>query len=438
MQRFLIAIGVVVVVAAAILGFLLYGGEEPAAPVAKQEAPAAEPATATSETATSDTATSDTTASETPAASSQAAAPPAPPLGAEESGTAELSTGESGDQQAATEETFKAAPNLPVVQIKPREPLQSAEAVPAAPQSEPAAAAQKEDEQKEAPTFDVVRVEKSGETVIAGRAEPDSEVNVKTQTGETIGKARADRSGTWAIVTETPLTPGSHEIGIESQNAEGETQLSKDVVVVMVPEPTAATGSASEAPASGGTVSAAAEQPQVLAVLTPREGSGGSKVVQEPESEDGIAAGDLVLDSVDYDEEGRVTVGGRGTPGSRMLIYLDNRLVGDTVAGPGSRWSHSPERLVAEGLHSLRVDQVDRDGTVLARVETPFSREAVRVAEATEDFVIVQPGNSLWRIARRSYGHGIRYTVIYQANQDQIRDPDLIYPGQVFEIPKTN
>jgi nucleoid-associated protein YgaU len=51
------------------------------------------------------------------------------------------------------------------------------------------------------------------------------------------------------------------------------------------------------------------------------------------------------------------------------------------------------------------------------------------------DYVIVQPGNSLWRIARRVLGEGMSYVHIYEANQAQIRDPDLIYPGQVFEIP---
>jgi nucleoid-associated protein YgaU len=51
------------------------------------------------------------------------------------------------------------------------------------------------------------------------------------------------------------------------------------------------------------------------------------------------------------------------------------------------------------------------------------------------DYVIVQPGNSLWRIARRVLGEGMQYVHIYEANQAQIRDPDLIYPGQVFEVP---
>jgi nucleoid-associated protein YgaU len=49
--------------------------------------------------------------------------------------------------------------------------------------------------------------------------------------------------------------------------------------------------------------------------------------------------------------------------------------------------------------------------------------------------VIVQPGNSLWRLARRTYGNGLMFTVIYEANKGQITDPNLIYPGQIFELP---
>jgi len=49
--------------------------------------------------------------------------------------------------------------------------------------------------------------------------------------------------------------------------------------------------------------------------------------------------------------------------------------------------------------------------------------------------VVVQPGQNLWRLARSAYGTGVRYTVIYLANRDQIRDPRLIYPGQAFAVP---
>ncbi|WP_340118658.1 Ig-like domain-containing protein [Pelagibius sp. 7325] len=354
-----------------------------------------------------------------PAADSTSPAPPAPPA-----------AGDSG-----------ADSGRPVIQVMPRKAEPNATPDNTAAASDPAGAPQ-----DEAPSFDVVRIEKTGETVIAGRAAPDSEVTVSTEDGTAIGTARADASGSWAIVADKPLAPGSHEIGIAAQGVEGEARLSDEVVVVVVPEPAAAAPRSAlpqsalpetgQSPSQAAAADASAQpQQQVLAVLTPRDG-GASKVL--PQEEDGIAQGDLVLDSVDYDENGQAVIGGRAAPGSRMLLYLNNKLVGDTVAGPEGRWSHAPQEPVAEGLHALRVDQVDGGGSVTARVETPFSREAARVPVAGEEIVIVQPGNSLWRIARRTYGRGLQYSVIYQANREQIRDPDLIYPGQVFEIPKIN
>ena len=50
--------------------------------------------------------------------------------------------------------------------------------------------------------------------------------------------------------------------------------------------------------------------------------------------------------------------------------------------------------------------------------------------------VTVQPGFTLWQIATEQLGAGTRYVQVFEANKDQIRDPDLIYPGQVFAIPE--
>lgn len=383
MQRVLIAVGATVVVAAALLAYFLLGNDREEAPLFAGS----------------------------PAAESQAdATPPAPPSAA--AASKEPAPAEPAAPATAGTEAPAGTSTLPIVQVKPRSPT-----APATPE----AAAGSE----QAPSFDIVRVDKSGETVIAGRAAPDSEVTVTTQDGTAIGTARADRTGSWAIVPEKPLAPGSHELGIMAQDAQGSARLSDEVVVVVVPETSA--GSAAGAPAQ--------PEQQVLAVVTPRDG-GASKVL--PQGEEGIAHGELVLDSVDYDEAGRAVIGGRAAPGARVLLYLNNKLVGDSLADAQGRWRHAPEEPIAEGLHSLRVDQLDAGGQVIARVETPFSREAIRMAGADERIVIVQPGNSLWRIARRTYGRGIQYSVIYEANRDQIRDPDLIYPGQVFDLPEIN
>jgi nucleoid-associated protein YgaU len=182
-----------------------------------------------------------------------------------------------------------------------------------------------------------------------------------------------------------------------------------------------------------------------LAVLVPKENGGGAVVLQQPpaaapaatgEAGPGIASGALVLDTVDYDDKGQVIIGGRGTVGATIQVYLDNDLIGATTVDGAGRWQVTPMASVAPRLHTLRVDQIGADGRVVARVESPFLRAELVELPADQAF-IVQPGNSLWRIARRSYGEGLRYTVIYEANRGQIRNPDLIYPGQVFAIPQT-
>ncbi len=71
----------------------------------------------------------------------------------------------------------------------------------------------------------------------------------------------------------------------------------------------------------------------------------------------------------------------------------------------------------------------------MSRIAVPFQRDQISLAQLGGDRVVVQPGENLWRLARESYGTGVRYTVIYQANAAQIRNPRLIYPGQVLAMP---
>ena len=81
---------------------------------------------------------------------------------------------------------------------------------------------------------------------------------------------------------------------------------------------------------------------------------------------------------------------------------------------------------------------VNEFGDVLGRIETPLTRMRLEEVVLGSASVVVQPGNSLWRISRRFYGEGIMYTLIFKANQNQIDNPDLIFPGQIFEIPNSN
>ena len=278
------------------------------------------------------------------------------------------------------------------------------------------------------PTFDIVRVNPDGSTVIAGRAAPRSVVTL-TADGQKLGTVEADDRGEWVLVPGSRLPPGNHQIAIASQLGNAPPVESDDIVVVVVPQPQVATGGQS----SGGTQTALAQPQQPLAVVVPRTDQG-STVLQAPNPPQ---SGLLVLQSVDYDSDGRLVIGGQAPPGKEVRGYLDNQLLGVAQADSSGRWHIKPEGAVPPGLHSLRIDQVEQDGKVVARVESPFARAEPLTIAAGDQVVVVQPGNSLWLIATRTYGSGFRYTVIYQANKMHIKNPDLIYPGQVFKLPTT-
>ena len=153
---------------------------------------------------------------------------------------------------------------------------------------------------------------------------------------------------------------------------------------------------------------------------------------------------EIFLDTISYDEEGALTLAGRGVPSGVVRLYLNNAVIGETTTDALGAWSYDASA-IEPGVYTLRVDQLNADASkVLARMETPFKREArsklqeqLSAAEspARINVVTVQPGNTLWGISRERYGQGILYVQVFEANRDKIRDPDLIYPGQIFNLP---
>jgi hypothetical protein len=285
--------------------------------------------------------------------------------------------------------------------------------------SEPAAPADEPTEHIK-PTFDVVRVNPQGDTVIAGRAAPSAKVTIFDKDQE-VGTATADKRGEWVFVPEKPLAPGSRELGLESEEPSGHKEKSESLVILVVPERNM---DIAGQPATGTN--------QALALRVPREGAAPTQVLQKPAPD---AEMTIAIDAVDYDETGRVSASGRAPIDGTVRVYLDNRFVGQGKADGQGRWSVRAEGTVAPGMYTMRADLVDNGGKVLARASIPFSRAEPQVGMGTGNMIVVQPGNSLWRMARKSYGEGTRYTAIYEANKTQIKDADLIYPGQVFMLP---
>jgi hypothetical protein len=241
------------------------------------------------------------------------------------------------------------------------------------------------------PSFDIVRIDPQGQAVIAGRAAPGDRVRV-LDGDKPIGEVTADARGEWVLVPDAPIAPGNRQLGLEATGREGgRVRRSGDIVAlsVMPPQPTPA-----------------------------------------PEGQA------LSLDTAEYGARDRLVLSGHADPGARLNVYAGERLLGTVTADPAGKWSlMSPHREPAGGFE-LRLDQLAADGSVARRIAAPLERPTTG-ALAHGGTYVVRNGNSLWLIARHFYGQGTRYTAIYIANREQIRDPNRIYPGQQFKLPKS-
>ncbi|MBB5054772.1 hypothetical protein HNQ36_004779 [Afipia massiliensis] len=190
------------------------------------------------------------------------------------------------------------------------------------------------DADKSAPAFDIARIARTGDAVIAGRAAPGAIVEL-LRNGEPHDRVVADQSGQF-VMAPPPLPGGSYELTLRSRQPDGKQATSQQSVAV---------------------------------------------VIDAAESSFGAAA------------QSRA-----GAPTNVPETAMANRSVPDQAAGSSQA--------------SVPSDRGPRSAVVVSR------------------------GDSLWRISRATYGTGMRYPLVLKANRDQIRDPDLIYPGQTFVLPK--
>jgi nucleoid-associated protein YgaU len=192
------------------------------------------------------------------------------------------------------------------------------------------------DTDESVPVFDIARIERTGDAVIAGRAAPGAIVDL-LRNGERHDRAVADQTGQFVMVPPR-LPPGDYELTLRSRQPDGKQATSKQSVVVALGE----VDSSSVAVRSG------AEAPSNV-----------------PET---VVTSRSVLDQA----------------------------VASSQAGRST------------------------SAVVVPKIAT----------------TVVSRGDSLWRISHLTYGAGMRYAVVYKANRDQIRNPNRIYPGQIFVLPR--
>jgi nucleoid-associated protein YgaU len=343
------------------------------------------------------------------------------------------------------------------------------------------------------PTFDVVVIDPSGEGVIAGRASPGWQVSV--QSGETkVATATADDQGEWSAVVEKPLAAGDHALSLTITSPDGTRALTSQervrVEVGAATKPAAAAETASPSgpsqvkvppsPAPAAQSSAPAARPSASSqagTAPPKVEPSSAPAMPAPsldaaepralpagaaESKPASAAPKLVFKTVDYNDKdaarGSVSITGQSDPGATIKVYSGEELLGTVRADRDGRWSVAADKTLPIGKHNFRAERIDTaTGAPSARATVAIERLVPKPPEVaaketretgaaasptasgstfkTKDVYTVRQGDTLWAIAKRYFGSGLRYPTIFQDNRETINDPNLIHPQQQVKVP---
>jgi nucleoid-associated protein YgaU len=362
---------------------------------------------------------------------------------------------------AAIEPT-KPAPQAAVPPSAQKPPQQTAKAEPAMP-PEAAVPPPAADLAPTVPQFDTVRVEPSGDAVVAGHGAPGAQVALLAN-GKPIANEASDGAGNFVIIP-TPLPPGNYNLTLRTERPGKPAEVSVQIVTVSVPTR-----------GQKNLVVAVAEPGKPTRILA--DTAVPAKPIAQP-APGAEQTPSVSFKTAEVDKDGFYATGAATPPGVRLRIYLNGTHIADVAAAADDHWSLTVKGGLSPGHYTLRADAIDAAQKVTARAEVGFDvplltasaapvpphsvmpqsdatpvpatsapgamqqrAELPPVASTLNDAVVpalgtatVIHGDSLWRISRKILGHGVRYTLIYEANASQIRDPNLIYPGQVFVVP---
>ncbi|MCQ2568334.1 MAG: LysM peptidoglycan-binding domain-containing protein [Alphaproteobacteria bacterium] len=251
------------------------------------------------------------------------------------------------------------------------------------------------------PSFDLVRIENSGNIIIAGRNVRESNISILINK-KIVATKHTNKSGEFVYAPSDALAPGNYVISLIDTD---KNIKSEDSVFVYVSE--------------------RGYKNSVSLLMT----KNGSKVMQAPELMDG----DLVVSKIDYLDTGRMVVTGRALPKLRVSLSLDDKYLGFARVSDYKNFGLGADigKLESGKEYKLNVRLHDSEGTTVANIEHKFVMPEMTGDDNT--FYTVRRGDCLWIIARNFLRRGVLFTMI--AERNNIDNPDLIFPNQLLQIP---
>ena len=280
------------------------------------------------------------------------------------------------------------------------------------------------------PKVDIFKVDPDGGYIIAGKAKPNSKINL-LEKGNMIDSANVDDSGSWAIVSKENLLSGDNLLTLGQNNEDGTFTQSEKIYITKIDKK---------------------KFSKPIVIEIPNADVGKISIIQTPSSKNGNRknSGDIVLAqkskmksntfnilSISFNEKGHLSIQGVANYGNSIDLVVNEKLKYSIVLQNNPNWIFNSSHKFNYGMHKL-VATLKSEEKILSKIEIPFMRSEMPSSNLPENFILIKPGDMLWTISYRLYGNPLKYIEIYKENRNQITNPDLIFPGQVFTLPKEN
>jgi len=254
------------------------------------------------------------------------------------------------------------------------------------------------------PSFDLVRIEKSGNIIIAGRNVRESNISIVVNK-KVVATEHTNKDGEFVYAPSDALNPGNYVISLIDTD---KNIKSVDSVFVYISEH--------------------GYENSVSLLMT----KDGSKIMQAP----ALADGDLIVSKIDYLSNGRIVITGHALPRLRVSLSLNDKYLGFARVSDYKNFGLGADvgELKSGEKYKINVRLHDGEGTTIADIEHEFIMPEMTGDDNT--FYTVRRGDCLWIIARNFLRRGILFTMI--AERNNIKNPDLIFPEQSLKIPVKN
>ena len=271
--------------------------------------------------------------------------------------------------------------------------------------------------------IEVTRVKPDGAAVVAGSSPPGVVISV-FEDKILLGKTTADANGEWVVVLERRLGPGQHLISVAAELDDGSAVMAESSIAIEI---------------------YANQSTKPLVALLPENQREMPILLQSPDDEAEKSTADAAPNdalaqigprSLVWQGESKLSIGGQSSGGARVSVSASGTFFGNALVLANGSWQVTGQLDNKRSAHHLEFVLIDNAGQAVARYNLPIRARDLQKGLDGSQLVVVNKGDALWRIAYRTFGKGVRYIDIVRRNIGDIDDPDLIYPNQIFALPK--